>query len=508
MKALLCTTAISMAVLATTAVPGQAAFIDQPAVAAQPHVIAPFGYGTVTQVFTTSAGRTGAAWCKAQVNRLSQCLSVSGGASCSAPADAGVLVSCNQTGKAHVDESKFAPVDCHNQMQGDTGASGLITNSDWCGWAGYMARRTADTVYQYNDYVRLGVNRRFGGTVFELYGTDKMDRIQQNPGGAVQMALYGDDIGYAPPDAPRGWFAFNPDQFFLPPNTSGWDNTAYPTQAACKAVHPGDNEPCRQELAMDNVSDDVHEVGCANAGQDAGAGFNPVQAVSLNCWYGDDNNYVDTTTSPAKGYVAVRKTAPNNYSKSTNVPGLTWTQTSQVIGPFAQLTYDIVGDQNLRKMFQDFQELPAIFTHGAIGSQVFFYKGANPYNSLAEPVSHSSVAQGSYGVIAFPGRTNYGTSSDAQMTEDWASMCDDTGKQCVTVASFSPEAKIIEASNQSANANSYFGIHGFFTLQPGLKVRTAVFIAPYRFDDVVGGRSIRQWIYQLHQNQMLPPAIN
>ncbi len=507
MKGLLHTTAASVVLLATGSAPGRASFIDQPSVAAQPNVIAPFGYGTVTQVFATSTGRTGAAWCKAQVNRLSQCLSVSGGASCSSPTPAGTLVSCNQTGKAHVDETKFAPVNCNNQLQGDSNASGLLTNMDWCGWAGYMARRTTDTVYQYNDYVRLGVNRRFGGTVFELYGTDKLDRIQQNPGGAVQMALYGDDLGYAPATAKRGWFAFNPDQAFLPPNTSGWDNTPYPTEAACKAKHPGNNEPCRLELAEDNVSNDVTEVGCANAGQDAGAGFNPVQAVSLNCWYGDPNNYVDTTTSPAKGYVAMTKTAPNNYSKSSNVPGLTWTQTSQVIGPFAQLTYDIVGDSSLRTMYQDFQELPAFFPHGAIGSQVFYYKGANPYNSLAEPVSHSAVAQGTYGVIAFPGRTNDGTSSDVSMTEDWASMCDASGHQCVTIASFSPEAKIIEASNQSAANNSYFGIHGFFALQPGLKVRTTVFIAPYRFDDVVQGQSVRQWIYQLRQNQLLPPAI-
>ena len=34
-----------------------------------------------------------------------------------------------------------------------------------------------------------------------------------------------------------------------------------------------------------------------------------------------------------------------------------------------------------------------------------------------------------------------------------------------------------------------------------------MFIAPYRFDDVVGGQTVRQWIYQLHANPMLPPAI-
>jgi len=508
-KGSLHTMAAAVALLAMGCATGHAQFVNEQPVTAQPSVVAPFGYGTVTQVFATSTGRTGAAWCKAQVNRASQCLSVSGGISCSAPAPAGELVSCNQNGKAHVDESRFAPVNCQNQLQGDNSASGLITGSDWCGWAGYMARRTTDTFYQYNDYVRLGVNKRFGGTVFELYGTDKVDRIQQNPGGAMQMALYGDDIGYAPPGTPSGWFAFNPSQTFLPPNATGWDNTAYPTQAACKAKHPGADSPCRQELAIDNVSDDVTNVGCANDGQDAGAGFNPVQAVSANCWYGDPTNVVDTTTSPASGYVAVTKNAPYNYSKSSNVPGLTWTQTSRVVGPFAQLTYDIVGSGSLRTMFPDFQELPAIFPHGAIGGLVYYYKGKNPYNSLAEPVSRSTVAQGTYGILGFPSRTGeYGTGYQIGMTEDWASMCDSTATQCITIASFSNDAKIIQAVNNGASSNSYFGIHGFFTLKPGLKERTTVFIAPYRYDAVVQRQSVRQWVYQLRQNQLLPPAIN
>lgn len=495
------------AVLALGVAPGHAQIASETSVAAHPVVIAPFGYGAVSQFLATKAGQTGAAWCKTQINRSSQCLSVSGGSSCSSPAPMGALVSCNQNGKGQVNESKFAPVNCHGQLQGDTGASGLVTNSDWCGWASYMASRTTDTVYQYNDYVRVGMNQRFGGTVFELYGTDKLDRIQQNPGGALQIALYGDDLGYAPPTAKRGWFAFNTDQQFLPPNTGGWDNTPYPTQAACQAKHPGAGQTCREELAEDNVSDDIHEVGCANAGQDAGGGFNPVQAVSLNCWYGDANNYVDTTTSPAPGFVAMTKTAPNNYSKSTNVPGLTWTQTTQVVGPFAQLTYDIVGDKNLRTMYQDFQELPAIFPGAGIGDVTYFYKGNNPYNALSEPVTMAKVTQGNYAVLAFPNRTDYGTGTNDGMTEDWASMCDATSTRCITVVSFSPDAKIIETSNQSAANNSYFGIHGFFTLAPGLKVRTTTFIAPYRFDAVVGGLSVRQWIYQLHANQQLPPTI-
>ena len=491
---------------------GHAQFTGEQLVAAQPRTVAPFGYGTVSEVFTTSPGRTGAAWCKAEVSRAATCLSVSGGASCAAPAAAGVLVSCNQSGKATVNEAAFAPVNCHGDLNGDGGASGELTGADWCGWASYMAQRTIDTVYQYNDYVRLGVNKRFGGTVFELYGTDKLDRIMQAPGGAMQLALYGDDIGYAPPGTPAGWFAgwlgdaSKGDDFNMP-HPQKWDNTAYPSQAACSAAHPG--IPCTYEMAAGNVSDDVTNVGCANDGQDAGAHFNPIQAVSADCWYGDPSNAVDRTTSPAPGTLSVSKTAPYNYSKSSSVPGLTWTQTSKVIGPFAQLTYDIVGDNTLRTMTPDFQELPAIFTHGDIVGTVYYYRGSNPYNSLGEPVSRVGLATGAVGVLGFPPRTGqYGAGFSVQMTEDWASMCNSAGTRCITIASFSNDAQIIEAANNAASNNSYFGIHGFFTLKPGLKERVTVFIAPYRFDDVVGGQTVRQWVYQLHQNPLLPPAVD
>jgi len=499
----LSTTALAAAtLLALHPVPGHAQFTGQQAVTAANRTIAPFGYGAVTQVFATTYGLTGNAWCR-KASPTATCLSISGDGDCTWQVGPNTVVSCNQGGKAGVSETAFAPVNCQNQLQGDNSASGLITGSDWCGWAGYMARRTTDTFYQYNDYVRLGVNKRFGGTVFELYGTDKVDRIQQNPGGAMQMALYGDDIGYAPPGTPSGWFAFNPSQTFLPPNATGWDNTAYPTQAACNAAHPGVN--CHNEMAVDNVSDDVTNVGCANNGQDAGAGFNPVQAVSLNCWYGDPNNYVDDVYSPAAGYVTVDKHAPNNYSKSSNVPGLFWAQTSQVVGPFAQLTYDIAGGNSLRTMTPDFQELPAIFLHNGIGGLVYYYSGASPYNSISEPVGRVALAPGATGLLGFPQRTGqYGSGYDIAMTEDWASMCDAGGTKCVTIASFSNSAQIIQASNSPGG--SYFGIHGFFTLAPGLKQRATLFIAPYRYDDIVGGKSVRQWVYQLKQNQMLPPG--
>ena len=502
MKLLSTTALTATAMLALSATPGLAQFTGQQAVTSANRTIAPFGYGAVTEVFATSYGLTGNAWCK-QAVPTSTCLSISGDGDCTWQVGPGTVVSCNQGGKAGIDETAFAPVNCQNQLNGDSNTSGLITNADWCGWAGYMARRTTDTLYQYNDYVRLGVNRRFGGAVFELYGTDKLDRIQQNPGGALQMALYGDDLNYAPTGTKQGWFAFNPDQAFLPPSTGGWDNTAYPTQAACNAAHPGVS--CRNEMAADNVSDDVTNVGCANNGQDAGAGFNAVQAVSLNCWYGDPNNYVDDVYSPGAGLLSVDKHGPNNYSKSSNIPGLFWAQTSQVIGPFAQLTYDIQGGSALRTMTPDFQELPAVFLHEGIGALVYYYSGASPYNSISQPVSRVALASGATGILGLPPRTGtYGAGYDIGMTEDWASMCDSHRhpvRHHRLVLQRRPDHP-----GQQQPGGSYFGIHGFFTLAPGLQQRATLFIAPYRYDDVVGGKSVRQWIYQLKQTQMLPPA--
>lgn len=459
------------------------------------------GSRTITQYVTTSSGATGNAVCAATLTPT--CLSISGQGDCTWQTGSGTVVSCTNGSTTGVDETAFSPVNCNGNLNGDGGVSGLITASDWCGWQSYMANRTIDTVYQYNDYVRLGVNRRFGGTVFELYGTDKLDRIQQNPGGALQLALYGDDLNYAPAGTPSGWFATNLNPNFLPPNPQGWDNTAFTTQATCNAAHPG--ATCTLRMAADNVSDDVTNVGCANNGADAGAGFNPVQAVSQNCWYGNVDNYVDDTYSPALGTLTVDKHAPANYSKSSSVSGLFWAQSSQVIGPFAQLTYDIQGGTAMRTMTPDFQELPAIFLHEGIGAQVYFYTGSSPYNSITAPVSMVTLATGTTGILGFPTRSGqYGAGYDIAMTEDWASMCDTTGTKCVTIASFSNDAQIIQASNNTTG--SYIGIHGFFTLKPGLNTRTTLFVAPYRFDDIVGGQSVRQWVYQLKQNPLLPAA--
>jgi hypothetical protein len=81
-----------------------------------------------------------------------------------------------------------------------------------------------------------------------------------------------------------------------------------------------------------------------------------------------------------------------------------------------------------------------------------------------------------------------------QLTEDWISLCDSTGTKCVTLASFSPDALDIA---YGPGQNSYFGLHGRFAIAPRLGKTITLWIAPYRFDDVINGMTVRQWIYQV-----------
>jgi hypothetical protein len=65
----------------------------------------------------------------------------------------------------------------------------------------------------------------------------------------------------------------------------------------------------------------------------------------------------------------------------------------------------------------------------------------------------------------------------------------------VTVATFSSAAQDIIFQNDPTNA--YAGIRGFFSLTNQLSKTASVAVFPYRFDALVGGMTVRQWIYNL-----------
>ena len=79
----------------------------------------------------------------------------------------------------------------------------------------------------------------------------------------------------------------------------------------------------------------------------------------------------------------------------------------------------------------------------------------------------------------------------AQLTEDWASYCDSSGKSCLTVSIFDNIAKALSTDEQ------YLTILGRFALNSGFRANWNVYLFPNRYDEVESGKSIREWIYYL-----------
>lgn len=456
-----------------------------------PTVVQPFGYGPVLQTLLTSATASGTATCSA---RHLICLSVSGGNGCSSQAPSGAIVSCGFKPNT-VNENNFAPVNCNGNAAGDGGVSGLLGPNDFCLIANYMPQRTVDTLYQYNDYVRLGVNLRFGGTIMELYGNDKLDRILQNSGGGTQLSLWAYTTGYAPANLSRAWYAISSTASST--WETSWNVTPYETDEACAAANP--SLSCQYGVAGPNFLDIGPVFPCAPNGQAAGSPINPIQGASPGCQIGTSGGSIDSVSSTGPGVITVSKSGPAQFTQSSSLPSVSWSQTTSVPGPYAQVTYSVTdtsGDAST-----SFQQIPAINLHNGMGSLIFFYNGPNPYKDVAGSVMEFAPVAGDVYSLQLPHRTGpFGTGAEAQLSEDWISSCDSTGTRCITIATFgSATQDMIVITDPDT---PYSGVHGFFSLGLSHGRVVTVFLFPYRFDQVVAGQSVRAWIYQLSHSLM------
>ncbi len=457
--------------------------------------VAPFGYGVVQQVLSDGAGLTGAASCVASFGSGWSCLSVSGGSACAYPVAAGALVSCSQAAANTVDESPFLPPGSCSSPSLTPGEQG------WCAGSDYLSTRQRGTLYLYDDYVRIGVSTDAGGTIYELYGTDKQNRILQNGGGAVQMSLYADTgIGTDPSD--MAWFVISNSD-------TACDPTGYPDQGTCLAHAAGGG--CQYGVNLDNVTNCTSVFACADNGQSPGSGINPIQAAAPDCYATSAANDVDSVSSPGAGQVDVVKINPWQDSKSDALTGLTWGETVSVFGPYAKTTFHLAYSGSITAPIS-FQEMPAVFgREGASGGLLFFYDGASPYtNDAAVQRLDGPKGFGLGGVgltMRLPGRQGPfpDGAPDYSLSEEWVSDCDSSGVHCLTIASFDASEKnmIIQGV---APAAGYQGLHGYFALHPGLDESYQMYFFPYRFDQVVQGLTIRQWIANLKSGAPNPAA--
>ncbi|MBI3524594.1 MAG: hypothetical protein HY066_08705 [Betaproteobacteria bacterium] len=426
---------------------------------------------TINVANLNAPGRTGQWWCTnhfgGNLGGNWDCLSVIGGGSCSTDVAANASVSCGRY--KNVSETEFEPPAC-NAMQLDS------AEQEFCTYTEYMTNRKRDTVYLYNDYVRAGINRSFGGALFELYGVDKRNRIEEHGGSAVQMSLWGYDINASG----AGYFL-----------TTSCSSTPYTDAATCKAVNS--NQDCRVfPITGGQLSNCISEKGCGT--WSAAAPWNPIQAQAVDCgWNGTSNDI--SGISEQYGTVTFTKSNPYNFTKTTSFNWLTW-QVSVVLPndrPFIQAKYTSLysGPYSLGPHNQ---EMPAIFTDNSISYWYYFYSGGTPYSNASSSVTRLRSDFGTQ--LKLPTRNSQFLPQPPppqyySSGEDWLTVCDRYEDQCLTIATLSPDIITLALNG------SYLTALGRYSINNLNNKTWSVYFFPYRFDDVVAGKSVRQWIYDL-----------
>ncbi|MBI2898008.1 MAG: hypothetical protein HYY06_30930 [Deltaproteobacteria bacterium] len=416
------------------------------------------------EAYASAPGQTGEWWCDAHFGRNLggswDCIRA-GAAGCGSDVPVGVRVTCGRAGV--VDETGFEPVGCdHPTLDG--------AEREFCNYTEYMTTRKARAMYLYNDWLRAGFNRSFGGALFELYGVDKRNRIEEHGGAAVQLSIW----GYDPASEGAAFFT-----------TASCDTTPYADAASCRARNGG--AECRRFPASGGQISCSGEPPCLD--WSAGAPWNPIQAQAAGCgWDGPTNDVAVTADDDS---VTLTERDPWQFTKATALTGTTWRTKGRVRidRPYLEIEYRITYD-SARAVGEHDQEIPAIFTDRSVDHWHYYYAGDSPYHDAHGPVTRR---RSDFGIrLALPDREAplpSGRKTDA--TEEWSTVCDRRGTRCLTVASFSPRVKALSLGGQ------YVTALGRFSLGRSFDSRIRVYLFPYRFDEIVAGRTVREWIYQI-----------
>lgn len=436
--------------------------------------VTPFGYGELRQVLTTASnpGTNGAWWCDNHFGKnlggTWTCQSVSGGNRCEAQVPVGDVVSCvRAAAPASVDESAFAPPACDSDRLDPAAKT-------FCAHTEYMQTRVRSTLYLYNDWVRAGVNRSFGGALMELYGADKRNRIEEHGGSATQLSIWAYDANGGPA------------AFFT---TESCNPTAFPDAGACKAANA--DKDCRHFATGRHVVDCKTEKACFD--WTAAAPWNPIQAQAADCGWNGATNDVDSVVSVAGG-IKLTKSNPYHFTKTGQMVGLLWSTTATVSPdrPFVELRYemDYSGPFSLSTHNQ---EIPALFTDSRLGVYYYYSAGGESYRNVGGPVRRVAATDVMDAQLRLPARTGDlpqpAPARYLDATEEWMSSCDATESQCLTVVSFANDVKVFKLAGQYVTPTGRFAPAGHHAW--------TIYLFPYRYDDVVAGRTVREWVYDL-----------
>ena len=106
-------------------------------------------------------------------------------------------------------------------------------------------------------------------------------------------------------------------------------------------------------------------------------------------------------------------------------------------------------------------------------------------------------------MLRFDGRAPYPHGDhDAVVTEHWVSVCDESGAHCLTLATFSEPYKEVDCAGTPWKGYGYMTPLGGFRIEPGMDVQVRAFLFPARFDQVLAGKTVRDWIVELAATEL------
>ena len=359
-----------------------------------------------------------------------------------------------------------------DRLQGD--------QEGWCrNNPSYWINRQADTKLLWNKYIKIGINNSYGGTIIQLFSQDRTyNLILEHGGGAIQLSIWGADGN----SSEAKFYGNDGDIGRCDPKT-------YDTQGECLQ----NNEKCVFRKTGEHVAT-CNPPPCNQ--WDVAVPWNPIMAQGAYCAWSDSTNDVSTSTSCGTNCWKTVLDNPGHFTKNVaGMSGMKFTQKVTLGDVYAKIDYtaDYTGPHYIGLHPQ---EIPAIFTNG-LSDKYYFYQEDQPYTNDPRVTVQTNVPQNVERYVRFPGREPYGhwDNYEAIATESWWGVCNNAETHCLTVASFSNTVK--EAALKKLDWGGYITALGYFDMPSGSQRKSTVYVFPYKYDEVIDGKSIRDRIYEL-----------
>ncbi len=357
---------------------------------------------------------------------------------------------------------------------------------NWCrDNPAYWINRQADTKLLSNNFIKIGINISYGGLITQLYNQNRdINLIEEHGGSAVQISLYGSDTSNGPN---AKWFGAT--------DSTRCDPVGYATDQDCK-LH---NTIChlRAYATGAHVANCQSVLACNLPVTDPGWPFNPIQAQAVNCLWNDASNDVDYSAAIGNGW-ETHLVDPYQYSKSNVFSGLTITQQVTLGDVYAKVHYKLDYAGSYTTDFSS-QELPAFFTNPELNRYYYYSPYDQSYTDPYSPVTRiDRTVNTTPVVLASPSSNGVG--------EHWWGVCDSTETKCVTLATFDSVVSRYAIEGGGVNEASYLTPSGHFSLTPGMHHEITLYVFPYKHNDLVNGKTIRQRIFELAAQNAPSPS--